>query len=85
MAILESRTLGNMIDELAERYKDRNAIVFEGSRYTYQQLKDQADALAKSLLRIGVGKGARVGLLISNRPEWLFWNFNGDGIDLHRF
>ena len=31
--------------------------------------------VARALLAAGVGRGTRVGLLVSNRPEWLFGMF----------
>ncbi len=75
MAELESRTLGGMLDEIAERYARREAIVFQEHRLTYGEFLEEVDDLAKSLLQVGIGKGSRVAVLMSNRPEWLLWYF----------
>ena len=75
MTKIVSRTLGDMLDEIVERFGDREAMVFKDRRYTYKEVKKCVDALAKSLLSIGIGKGSRVGILMNNRPEWLFWDF----------
>jgi fatty-acyl-CoA synthase len=72
MEMPASRTLGGLLREMADRYPDRPAIVFEGVTYSFRELDAQADALARGLLAIGVGHGDKVALLASNRPEWLW-------------
>ena len=66
-----SRTLGDLIDELAATVPAAEAVVFQDDRLTYTALKARADAFAKALLAIGVQRGDRVAVLISNRPEWI--------------
>lgn len=68
-------TLGGYLRELAERHGPREAAVLhiDGAviRWTYQDLLDRAMDVAKSLVALGVTKGTRVGVLITNRPEYL--------------
>lgn len=68
-------TLGGWLREVTERFSDREALVFyEGEavvRWTYAELWEQASAVARSLVALGVGKGTRVGVLMTNRPEFL--------------
>lgn len=45
---------------------DRDAIVFEGKRYTFSQLTERANRLANALANLGVGKGDRVAMLQVN-------------------
>ena len=45
---------------------DREAIVFEGARYTYAQLQDRSNRLANALADLGVGRGDRVAALHVN-------------------
>ena len=73
--IPKSRTLGDLLDELAIRYGNREAVVWEGARLTYSQLKKEADIFARSLLSMGIKNGDHVALISSNRPEWLIAMF----------
>ena len=41
------------------------------TRWTYAELWDRAVEVARALRACGVGKDARVGVLMTNRPEWL--------------
>lgn len=75
MTKLINRTLGGMLDEIVEKFGDREAMVFKDRRYTYKDVKNWVETIAKSLLSIGIGKGSRAGILMGNRPEWLFWAF----------
>ena len=45
---------------------DREAILFEGKRYTFSQLNNRVNRLANALLRLGVKKGDRVAFLQVN-------------------
>jgi fatty-acyl-CoA synthase len=66
-----SRTLGDLIDEMAKRRPTGEAIVFRDERLDYAALKTRVDAFARSLLAVGVQHGDRVALLATNRPEWI--------------
>ncbi|HVH75841.1 MAG TPA: AMP-binding protein [Stellaceae bacterium] len=67
----KSRTLGDLLDETAATRPKAEAVVFQGERLDYAGLKSRADAFAQALIAIGIGRGDRVALLVSNRPEWL--------------
>jgi fatty-acyl-CoA synthase len=69
------RTLGNLIDEAAIRFGSREALVFEGKRWSFEQWKIETDRVAKGLLALGVNPGDRVAVWMTNRPEWLFVMF----------
>ena len=66
------RTLGSILDTAAANYPDREALVFEGERWTFSEWQDQANRIAKGLMSLGIGSGDRVALWMTNRPEWLF-------------
>ncbi len=72
-------TLGGYLQDLVEKYADDEAAVFHSDdgveRWTYQQMWDKSVAVAKSLLASGVGKGTRVGILMTNRLEFLSATF----------
>jgi len=66
-----SRTVDGLLAELAQRSPNALAVVSGGKRVTFQQLHLRAQGLARHLRALGVGRGFRVGLLVSNRAEWL--------------
>ncbi|MEO3758016.1 class I adenylate-forming enzyme family protein [Mycobacterium sp. B14F4] len=72
---LGSLTLPGFLREVTTMYRDREAIAFPDSdgvtRWTYDELWDRATEVARALRACGVGKGARVGVLMTNRPEWI--------------
>jgi fatty-acyl-CoA synthase len=66
-----SRTLGDLLDEMAEATPTAEAVVFRDERLDYAGLKARADAFAKALLASGIRHGDRVGVLATNRMEWI--------------
>lgn len=68
-------TLGGYLREVTQAYGPREAAVLhlDGAvmRWTYSDLYAHALAVAKSLVALGTGKGTRVGVLMTNRPEFL--------------
>ncbi len=70
-------TLPGFVRELCAEFTDREAIYWRDldgmeQRWTYSDLLGQSTSVARALSALGVNKGTRVGILISNRPEWLF-------------
>src|SRR5689334_16841091 len=66
-----SRTLGDLLDEIAQTRADADAVIYAGERLTWAALRARVDALARALLAAGVRPGDRVAVLLPNRPEWL--------------
>jgi acyl-CoA synthetase (AMP-forming)/AMP-acid ligase II len=64
-------TLAAYPSELATRFGDHEALVFGSTRFTYRQLESHVRRFAKSLLATGVTKGAKVAVLVTNRPEFV--------------
>ncbi len=50
---------------------DREAIVFQDRRVTYKKLDEKSNAVGNTLVRLGVKRGDRVGILMSNCNEYL--------------
>ncbi|MEE9612076.1 MAG: AMP-binding protein, partial [Desulfatiglandales bacterium] len=63
-------TFGDMLVNSAARFPDNIAIRFGETQYTYNELKQVVDRMATSLLRLGLKRGDRVGLLFPDWPEY---------------
>jgi fatty-acyl-CoA synthase len=66
-----SRTIPDLLDEIARRLPEREAVVGPGGRYTYRQLRGEVRRMARALHGLGVRPGDRVAILMGNRPEWI--------------
>lgn len=68
-------TLGDYLREITTRYGPREAAVMrigdDAERWSYDELWSRSMAVARALLACGVGKGTRVGVLMTNRLEFL--------------
>src|SRR5262245_63660330 len=65
------RTTGSLLDERAKRDGTREALVFEGRRFTFAELARDVDALARGLIHPGIEPGDKVSLWMMNRPQWI--------------
>ena len=72
---LGALTLPGFLREVTARYANREALVLHTPtgpvRWTYAMLWDRAVEVARALVSCGVGKDRRVGVLMTNRPEWV--------------
>ena len=77
MSQLLTHTVGSLLDEIACRYPDNEALVYHerGLRYTYRQFNDACRLLAKGLLRLGIKKGDNISIWAYNVPEWVLLQF----------
>jgi len=64
-------TLPRFLDDVCARHGERLAIRSAGQELRYAQLRSEVRQLARGLAARGVVKGARVALLMANRPEWV--------------
>ncbi|MFG3615690.1 class I adenylate-forming enzyme family protein [Nocardia sp. NPDC047654] len=68
-------TLPGFLREVTRGYGDREALVAHTGtgvvRWTYAELWERATEVARALRACGIGKDGRVGVLMTNRPEWL--------------
>jgi acyl-CoA synthetase (AMP-forming)/AMP-acid ligase II len=69
-------TIGGFTEEVCARYASHEALVFDdplrdGStvRWSYADLRREVRRVAKAVAAADLGKGARVGVLMANRPE----------------
>ncbi len=72
-------TMGDLLDQRAEELPSQEAIVYScypefgdalNIRWTYQDYRDRANAIAKGLMALGLNKGDHIAVLAANLPEW---------------
>ena len=72
---LGALTLPGFLREVTQMYGEREALVWrtadDATRWSYSQLWERAVEVARALRAGGLGKDGRVGVLMTNRPEWL--------------
>lgn len=72
---LGALTIPGYLREVTTRYAEREALVMptpQGmQRWSYATLWQKSMEVAKALVASGVGKDSRVGILMTNRPEYL--------------
>ncbi len=62
-------TLGNVLEQTAQKFPDHPALLFYGGKIGYRELDTLANRFARSLSRLGVRKGDRVALMLPNIPQ----------------
>lgn len=74
---LKGETIGDSFRNTIEKYGNREGLVVVSQDYraTYQELWDQIEEVAKSLMAYGINKGDRVGIWAPNRFEWVLVQF----------
>jgi len=60
-----------MLEETVRQYGDKTAIVSGDRRLTYAELDEASNKVANTLLSMGLNKGDRVAMLLSNSPEFV--------------
>lgn len=59
------------LDDAAEKYAGRTAVLFKERAVNYRELKAQTDKLAAGLARLGAGKGDRICVFLPNCLEFI--------------
>ena len=70
-------TIGKFFDYAAGRYAEREAVVsiHQQVRFTYSQLADRVNKLAKAFISAGFQKGDRIGIWSPNNVQWLITQY----------
>ena len=56
---------------VARQHGDREFLIYEGERRSFNDLMDEADAIAAALQARGIAPGDRVAVAMRNYPEWM--------------
>ena len=55
----EKIPIGSLVDVAARRFETKEALCFEGYRWTFGQLKEDVDRVARSLIKLGIRPGEK--------------------------
>jgi fatty-acyl-CoA synthase len=74
---IDGLTVGGLLDLVAERRPDHEALVYadRNLRYTYTEFKAVVEDCARSLMALGIEKGDHVAVWGQNVPEWVILQF----------
>ena len=74
---LGKTTIGNIVDILAENFGENTGLEYHSLdiKYTFRQLREKFDAVAKGLMALGLAQGDKVALWANNLPEWVYTQF----------
>ncbi|GFO60475.1 AMP-binding protein [Geomonas silvestris] len=70
-------TVGALLDDVAARFPDHEALVYveRGLRYSYREFNERCREVAKGLLALGIKKGDHLSIWAYNVPEWVVLQF----------
>ena len=71
MEPLISRTLGDLVREVALERGEAPALIHEGKTISWSDLATRMERLARGLRSLGVQSGDRVAVILGNSPEWI--------------
>jgi long-chain acyl-CoA synthetase len=67
--------LQNFLEESARKTPEKACTIFNNSVTTFGEMNDLTDQLAGGLVQLGIGKGDRVGIFLSNSPQFVLAYF----------
>ncbi len=70
-------TIGDMLKKQAKKYPNKDALIspYLNVRYSYKELDEATDVLARAFMSLGVNKGDKVSIWATNYPEWVLVQF----------
>ncbi|EST55989.1 AMP-binding protein [Brevibacillus panacihumi W25] len=75
--MLRSITIGDLLDETAGNYPQKEALVYQerGLRYSFEKFRELCNQVARGLMSLGIQKGEHVAIWATNVPEWVISQF----------
>lgn len=82
------KALPDLLKQSARKFPKKTALVFRGTRYTFQELDEQSDQLAYNLTQMGCASREKIGVCCWNSPElvlsfFAIWKLGGIVVDLN--
>ncbi|MCR8995390.1 AMP-binding protein [Brevibacillus laterosporus] len=77
MADLRSITMGDLLDETADMFPDKEAIIYHEREltYTYREFQLVCNQLARGFMALGIQPGEHIAIWANNVPEWVLTQF----------
>jgi len=77
VCMLRSITIGDLLDETAGSYPQKEALVYQerGLRYSFEEFRELCNQVARGLMSLGIQKGEHVAIWATNVPEWVISQF----------
>jgi len=72
---ITEQSIPDVFDEVTEKYKNNNALIFYGKKISYRLLRELVDRFATALADLGVAKGDTVALYLLNCPQYVIAYF----------
>lgn len=66
---------GDIISRSAPRWPEKTALVFGDNRYTYRELNQRVNRCANALLKLGLVRGDKAGILCHNCDQFIIYWF----------
>lgn len=75
--MIKSVTIGDLLDETAGKYGEKEALVYQerGIRYSFSQFQEICNQAARGFLSLGIQKGENIAIWATNVPEWVISQF----------
>ncbi|MFC2052159.1 AMP-binding protein, partial [Chloroflexota bacterium] len=64
-----------MLEEVVARHGKKTAIISGERKLSFAELDEASNKIANALIKMGVNKGDRVAMLLSNSPEFVVTYF----------
>ncbi|MFA5156271.1 MAG: long-chain fatty acid--CoA ligase [Candidatus Omnitrophota bacterium] len=68
--------LGKLLENSAEKFPLRNAIIFGSKKINYRELDESTSRVASGLLKLGITKQDKVAIFLDNCPEFIISYFS---------
>ncbi|WJQ84115.1 AMP-binding protein [Brevibacillus brevis] len=75
--MIHMTTIGNMLDDTASKYQEKEALVYHerGLRYTFGEFQAICNQAARGFMSLGIQKGENIAIWATNVPEWVISQF----------
>jgi len=70
-ALVESEKTFTRFEQACEKYPNNTAVIFLGDRFSFRRLKEMVDRFATGLTELGVRKGDRILIYLSNSVQYV--------------
>ncbi|MTI81507.1 MAG: AMP-binding protein [Firmicutes bacterium] len=77
MQKFDSMTVGGLLEEMAIKYPNNDALVYSDRelRYSYQEFNQMCRQVARGLMAMGIKKGDHIAAWATNVPQWVILQF----------